>query len=95
MNCPICLEEVIPSEQSVNQVCGCKTDNYHDRCLTEWIQTSNKCPICRTNIFCVIVEDKEYIEPTESTEVQCKILKCLSNVLGVITLIIIGYRILA
>ena len=45
VECPICLE--VPNTEDVARLDGCTHEFCHD-CVTQWSETHNICPLCRT-----------------------------------------------
>ena len=46
--CPICLEEVIESENN-RKVLHCN-HTFHANCINRWLTTRNQCPVCRRRV---------------------------------------------
>ena len=46
--CPICLEEVIESENN-KKVLHCN-HTFHANCINRWLTTRNQCPVCRRRV---------------------------------------------
>ena len=44
-NCPICQEEVITGQLTLNLPC---LHGFHEQCLIPWLQKHASCPICKT-----------------------------------------------
>ena len=53
-NCMICLEEINNFNPNSKLPCGC-INSFHGKCLKEWFNLNNYCPICRKNIIRRIV----------------------------------------
>ena len=48
-NCCICTEDYFNTEfDSIKLECG---HIHHKKCITEWIEIANTCPICRATIY--------------------------------------------
>lgn len=47
--CAICLDSYRMEETVI--VFSCNNHIYHERCLYEWLQTSDVCPICKHNLM--------------------------------------------
>ena len=48
-NCMICLEEIVNFDSNSKLPCGC-INYFHGKCLKEWFNLNNYCPICRKDI---------------------------------------------
>ena len=46
-SCSICLENYMKNDIINILKCGHK---YHDKCIDEWIEKNNNCPLCRLSI---------------------------------------------
>jgi len=47
-NCIICYEKCKKNSVNIDFIINCKCKmNYHKKCIEEWLNIKNKCPICR------------------------------------------------
>ena len=74
--CVICWEisEDIVSLQEIMKTkyttISCKCDgNFHNRCVSIWINKSNKCPICRVKLNNMIIPTDDFNELNSSSYV--------------------------
>jgi hypothetical protein len=63
MDCFICLEK-IKSYKKSTLYCGC-INNYHKKCLKQWITERLTCPICHINLFYKYIELKRLTNKEE------------------------------
>ncbi|KAL4231281.1 RING finger protein 24 [Mactra antiquata] len=45
--CPVCLDDFLKKEKIA--VCSCH-HVFHSRCLLEWLQRKNNCPLCKATV---------------------------------------------
>jgi E3 ubiquitin-protein ligase RNF115/126 len=43
-NCAICISDIVKNEETILLPCG---HMYHSKCIVEWLNQNNKCPVCR------------------------------------------------
>lgn len=54
--CPICLDDIVPSEIYNNAVkisyCNCSSQKppLHEKCISAWLKKKSICPICREQV---------------------------------------------
>ena len=80
LTCYICLDNLnISLKQSL--LCGCP-NRYHKKCLYEWISKTNKCPICKQNIYklCLKYENIKNHDNIEEIEEILDILFDMQNI---------------
>lgn len=51
MDCTICLEPVSPTDNDTTQLECCKAALFHSKCIKEWVEASNTCPLCREMVI--------------------------------------------
>lgn len=59
--CSICYDDLLPNSEAKRLSCG---HCYHERCLTQWFESSGTCPYCRTTI---IPSPNTQVAPEEAT----------------------------
>ena len=47
-DCLICMESLQIGEQTFKLICG---HYYHNKCITQWLQTKSSCPHCRQHLI--------------------------------------------
>ena len=68
MDCFICLEKIKSYKKSA-LYCGC-INNYHKKCLKQWITERLTCPICHVNLFYKYIELKR-LSNKEEKNTEC------------------------
>lgn len=48
MDCLVCREDVIRTGYAVSVKCG---HVFHGKCLLQWMETQNSCPVCRVHFL--------------------------------------------
>jgi hypothetical protein len=54
--CSICLEE-IPKNQEYYVMCSCNYV-YHEKCINQWRDKKNVCPICWKSLYIPDIDDR-------------------------------------
>ena len=79
-DCIICYDKCDDKCNDINYKINCKCKmSYHKKCIEEWLNIKNKCPICR--------QTWEYNDKFDTTKYI--ICYCTINILYVIALLVV------
>lgn len=79
--CLFCLDECESSACENRFGCSCKVI-YHNKCMDDWVNIKNVCPICKATI------SEETSEDTEDTS-DVRVLKCGMNLITFVVAIML------
>lgn len=77
--CVVCLTEYEPGDEVI--VFGC-SHKFHNSCARQWLATSNRCPLCMSDVSVPAYEfatESACMEPTASVEPRSHTAMCLDS----------------